>query len=212
MSPVPLHVHSHFTLLGATPAVADLARRAAADSFTHLALTDANALYGAVRFARACEAAGVQPIVGMTLTLTPPADFPRADALSPGVVTLLAMNRAGYRSLSRLSSRLQGYPDREQRLQQGLSLDDLAECRDGVIGIFGGRRSWLERWLRLGDERRAALSIFRQPAPKSRSAGCVWGMNVARPGGWPGWRAFSMRTAIWLWNGIVPKMTRCWML
>ncbi len=161
MSPIPLHVHSHFTLLGATPAVADLTRRAAADGLTHLALTDANALYGAVRFARACEAAGVQPIVGMTLTLTPPADFPSADALSPGAITLLAMNRTGYRSLSRLSSRLQGYPDRAQRLRRGISLDDLSACKDGVIGLFGGRRSWLERWLRLGDEGRAARRLAR---------------------------------------------------
>ena len=161
MSPVPLHVHSHFTLLGATPAVADLARRAAADGLSHLALTDANALYGVVRFVRACDAAGVQPVVGMSVSLAPPSDFPHADALSPGVVTLLARDARGYRSLSHLSSELQGHPDREQRLRRGASLEMLAAHRAGVIGIFGGRRSWLQRWLQVGDERRAARRLAR---------------------------------------------------
>ena len=159
--PVPLHVHSHFTLLGATPSVADLARQAAADGFTHLALTDANALYGAVRFHRACTAAGIQPIIGMTVNLTPPPDFPDADRFSPGIVVLLAMNARGYRSISHLSSGIQRHADREQRIHRGVTLDDLAAHRQGVIAIFGGRRSWLERWLRLGDERRAGRHLAR---------------------------------------------------
>ncbi len=139
----------------------ELARQAAADGFSHLALTDANALYGAVRFARACAAAGVQPIVGMCVTLAPPSDFPRPLDFSPGVITLLAAGPEGYRSLSHLSSDLQGRPDREQRLRQGVTLDTLAVHRRGVIALIGGRRSWLQRWLRLGNERRAGRRLAR---------------------------------------------------
>jgi len=64
-----LHVHSRYTLLGATPSVEELAARAAAEGLTHLALTDTLALYGAVAFARACRSVAVQPIIGMTLPL-----------------------------------------------------------------------------------------------------------------------------------------------
>ena len=64
-----LHVHSHFTLLGATPSPDELAQRARAEDMTHLALTDLNGLSGAVAFDKACRAAGVQPIIGMTVTL-----------------------------------------------------------------------------------------------------------------------------------------------
>ncbi|OIO91172.1 MAG: hypothetical protein AUK03_11765 [Anaerolineae bacterium CG2_30_64_16] len=81
-----LEVHSHFTLLGATPAVADLAARAAADGLSHLALTDSNALYGAVAFARACREVGVQPIIGMTVTVEGPdplAPFPAWEPNPP---------------------------------------------------------------------------------------------------------------------------------
>ncbi len=159
--PTHLHVHSHFTLLGATPAVEELARRAAADGFRHLALTDANALYGAVRFVRACEAAGVQPIVGMTVHLAPPPDFPDAEMLSPGVIALLAAGPKGYHSLSHLSSRIQRHPDREERERRGLTLDDLAGYSEGVIGIFGGRRSWLERLWRRGRHRLATRRLAR---------------------------------------------------
>jgi len=159
--PTHLHVHSHFSLLGATPAVTALAQRAAADGFSHLALTDTNALYGAVRFTRACIAAEVQPVLGMCVTLAPPSKFASAQAFGPGQMILLAQDARGYRSLSRLSSWLQGHPDREQRLQRGLPVDVLAEHRAGVLAIFGGRRSWLGRWLQQGQERHAARWLAR---------------------------------------------------
>ena len=93
-----LHVHSHYTLLGGTAPVAELAARAAAEGLSHLALTDTNALYGAVAFDRACRAAGVNPILGMTATVAPP-DEQMGPAASPGRLVLLATGPAGYRSL-----------------------------------------------------------------------------------------------------------------
>ncbi|HAJ37064.1 MAG TPA: hypothetical protein DCL15_15390 [Chloroflexi bacterium] len=69
---VHLNVHSWYSLLSATASVEALAARAAQDGMTHLALTDTNVLYGAVAFQRACLAAGVQPIIGMTATVAAP--------------------------------------------------------------------------------------------------------------------------------------------
>ena len=62
-----LRVHSHYTLLGSTVSIPALVERARADGLKHLALTDTNALYGAVSFARACRSANIQPILGMTV-------------------------------------------------------------------------------------------------------------------------------------------------
>ena len=62
-----LEVHSHFTLLGGTASIPDLVGRALADGMTHLALTDTNALYGAVAFDRLCRESGIRPILGMTV-------------------------------------------------------------------------------------------------------------------------------------------------
>ena len=76
-----LHIHSTYTLLGATASVSALVTRAAEERQTHLALTDTNVLYGAVAFQRACQHAGVEPILGMVLTVQLP------EMLDPAVPT-----------------------------------------------------------------------------------------------------------------------------
>ncbi len=145
-----LHVHSQYSLMAATPTIDGLIERAGADGLTSLALTDTNALYGAVRFAKSCGDAGIQPLIGMALTVQLPAD--RTEPPPPEPLLLLAQNPAGYRSLCRLSSAIQNHPEREERARRGLAWDDLRENREGLLAIGGGRRSWLESCLRAGDE------------------------------------------------------------
>ncbi|MGC9395699.1 MAG: DNA polymerase III subunit alpha [Anaerolineae bacterium] len=147
-----LHVHSQYTLLGGAASVADLTARAASDGMSRLALTDTNALYGAVAFTRACHAAGIQPILGMAVTVAWPADLQLPDTCeAPSLLVLLANGPAGYRSLCCLSSLLQGHADRAARLARGLDWDDLRAHRDGLLCLSGGRRGWIERCLRAGD-------------------------------------------------------------
>jgi DNA-directed DNA polymerase III PolC len=159
-----LEVHSHFTLLGATPSVEELTARARDDKLSHLALTDTNALYGAVAFARACRAAEIQPVIGMTLAVMEP-DLPpplpeKADA-GPGQLVLLATGPVGYRSLCRLSSLIQASPEREALAARGIAWDDLVAYREGLICLSGGRRGWIERYLRAGDYAAAQLCAGR---------------------------------------------------
>jgi DNA polymerase-3 subunit alpha len=147
-----LHVHSQYTLLGSTASIAELVDRAVADGLSHLALTDTNALYGAVAFDRACREAGIRPIIGMAATVALPENQQGLlrDTAKPGCLVLLATNPSGYRSLCRLSSLLQGHPDREARTARGLSLDDLDAHREGLLCLSGGRSGWTERLLRAG--------------------------------------------------------------
>ena len=156
-----LHVHSHYSLLGGTASVEDLAARAAEEEMTHLALTDTNALYGAVRFAEACENAGVQPIIGMAMAIAPPAGLPPTVGAHPGQLVLLATGPAGYRSLSRLSTQIQGKPDRVEIGRRGMALDGLAEHREGLVCIGGGRRGWVERLLTAGEDAAAGRYLSR---------------------------------------------------
>ncbi len=176
-----LEVHSHYTLLAATPSVPELVARAQADGLTHLALTDTNALYGAVAFDRACRAAGIRPIIGMTVTTLTPDPSPVATgegrsaaagegrssatgegrSAAAGHLVLLAMNPAGYRSLCRLSSLIQGGPDREALAARGLTWEDIAAHREGLICLSGGRMGWIERFLRAGDLSAAQLYAGR---------------------------------------------------
>jgi len=148
-----LHVHSRYTLLGATPAVEDLAARAATEGLARLALTDTLSLYGAVAFSRACRAAQVQPITGMVVPLVWPSDLmalPGSE--TPGMLVLLATGPEGYRSLCRISSLAQGNANREAFLQHGVPLADLRGATAGLIALSGGRRGWVERCIRADAE------------------------------------------------------------
>ncbi|MCB0186585.1 MAG: PHP domain-containing protein, partial [Caldilineaceae bacterium] len=160
-TPIHLHVHSTYTLLGATAAVDALAERAAADGLTHLALTDTNALYGAVAFHQACKAVDVEPILGMVLTVQLPGAL--AATVATDQLVLIACGAAGYRSLCRLSSQIQANPNREQLAQQGVPWALLKEQTAGVLCIAGGRRSPLAQWLAT-DDRKAAAAYIGQVA------------------------------------------------
>jgi DNA-directed DNA polymerase III PolC len=147
-----LHVHSHFTLLGGTASIDDLVARAVSHGFKRLALTDTNALYGAVAFTKACRRAGIQPLIGMTISI---AGEGSAGTSPAGSLVLLAYGPEGYRSLCRLSSKLQSLPDREDQLRKGFSWEDLEDHSEGLICLTGGRRGWADRLLRSGDRKMA---------------------------------------------------------
>ena len=156
-----LHVHSHYTLLGATPAISELVQIAAGQGMSSLALTDTNALYGAVAFAQACAAAGIRPIIGMTVTVAQPEEVSEGEWAQAGEVVLLARNAEGWRSLCRLSSAIQGRPDREAVAAAGVGWDLLREQRAGLLCLAGGRRSWLGRALAAGNAAAAARYASR---------------------------------------------------
>ena len=148
-------------MLGGTASVEALVERASADGLSHLALTDSNALYGAVAFDQACKAANVQPILGMTVNVAPLDDVGSIANDTPGQLVLLATGASGYRSLCALSSLLQGVQNREEQIKRGVTWADLSEYQDGLICLSGGRHGWIERALRAADERTALRYIRR---------------------------------------------------
>src|SRR5438067_170339 len=105
-----LHCHSNFSFLEGASHPEELVARARELEIPALAITDRNGLYGAVRFVRAAESAGIRPIVGVELTLddgtSPPRDRVDFDRWGDRIV-LLAQDREGYTHLCRLISRAQ---------------------------------------------------------------------------------------------------------
>ncbi len=65
---IHLNCHSNYSLLEGADKIDDLAQAAAAIGCPALALTDTNALYGAVAFYRSAQRAGIQPIFGTEIT------------------------------------------------------------------------------------------------------------------------------------------------
>ena len=88
---VELHTHSSHSLLDGVTHPEALVAQAAACGMEALALTDHDGLYGAVRFVRATQEAGIKPILGTEMTL--------ADGSH---LTRLAETRQGYANLCRL--------------------------------------------------------------------------------------------------------------
>jgi error-prone DNA polymerase len=88
---IPLHVHSYFSLLDGASSPETLVARAQTLGMTALALTDHDALYGAVRFVQAAKSAGIKPLLGAELTLE-----------NGHHLTLLAADQTGWGNLSTL--------------------------------------------------------------------------------------------------------------
>src|SRR5690349_10346394 len=62
-----LHVHSEYSLLDGQSRIKKLIEATRAGGMDALALTDHGGMYGSIEFYKACEAAGVKPIIGCLL-------------------------------------------------------------------------------------------------------------------------------------------------
>ncbi len=67
-----------------------------------VAITDRDGLYGAARFVRACESAGVRPILGASLTVRAPQPPGGWGSQRDAYLVLLAIDDVGYANLCRL--------------------------------------------------------------------------------------------------------------
>jgi DNA polymerase-3 subunit alpha len=158
---VHLRVHSSYSLSeGAIKAekIAALAREA---SMPAVAITDTANLFGALEFSHACEAKGVQPIMGCQISLT------RSDnaRLPPDPIVLLAQNAAGFANLQRLSSA--GFLETEPGQKPQLPLARIAGQAEGLLLLTGGTEGPLSRLLAEGrrDEAEHLLAAFAEAFP-----------------------------------------------
>ena len=107
MSPfVHLHLHSEYSLLDGACRISDIPMAAKAEGHTAVAITDHGVLYGALRFYKACRAAGVKPIIGCEVYVARRSRFDKEGKQdSSGYhLVLLVKNEAGYRNLIHLVS------------------------------------------------------------------------------------------------------------
>ena len=130
-------MHTAYSLSAGAITIKELVARCKAERMPAVAITDSNNLFGALEFATACAAAGVQPIIGCEIALAA-ADgggrgngaLPRPGADADRLV-VLAQNETGYRNLlalwpllfgGRWNGRAGGFAGRSRRRQCGIGL------------------------------------------------------------------------------------------
>jgi DNA polymerase III subunit alpha len=150
---VHLHVHSSYSLLEGALPIAKLAKLAGADAMPALALTDTNNLFGALEFSEKLADGGIQPIIGLQMTV----DFgdhrassgrPLAYREGRGNIVLIAMSQVGYRNLMRLTTA--GFMDTPSTEETHIPLDVLLKDTEGLIALTGGPNGPVDRMLRQG--------------------------------------------------------------
>jgi DNA polymerase III subunit alpha len=147
---IHLHIHSAYSLLEGALPIARLAELAKADRQAAVALTDTNNMFGALEFSDKMASAGIQPIIGCTLSIdcgdqdhqVRPSGLGGAPQALPRLV-LLAATEAGYRNLLHLNSR--AFLDQPGNEPAHIKLDWLDDRADGLIALTGGPDGPLDR-------------------------------------------------------------------
>lgn len=163
---VHLHVHTEYSLKEGALRIRDAVRRAADLGMPALAITDTNAMYGAVAFYRAAREAGIKPILGVQLSVLKDADAAsgviRPADWKPDHAVLLAENEAGYQNLVRLVTAAQAQPR-----FPFVTFEDLSAACDGLIALVGGGESQILKRFASGqdDQAEAWLTAWQAAIP-----------------------------------------------
>ena len=147
---VELHARSAFSFLRGASVPEDYIAQCAELMETHsaspaMALTDADGVYGSVRFHSAAKKHGIRAHVGAEVSVEDGSRY-----------TLLCINREGYRNLCRLITRIKLRPGTKHPKpgrEPKATFDDLAEFSGGLLCLTGG------------DEGPLAHALYRQTAP-----------------------------------------------
>ena len=152
MAFVHLHVHTEYSLLDGACRIKDLPEVVKSMGQTACAITDHGVMYGAIDFYRACKAAGVKPIIGCEVYVTPQgrSRFDKVhefDAESRHLV-LLCENEEGYRNLSYLVSAgwTEGF-----YIKPRIDLELLRRYSGGLIALSACLAGEIPRRLRNGE-------------------------------------------------------------
>ncbi len=167
---IHLHLHTEYSLLDGAVRIPDLVDKCQRLKMPAVAMTDHGNIYGAINFYQKANKAGIKPIIGCEMYMTPPGikmteknTQPIAMAGGGGKakkkrnshLTLLCENEAGYKNLMKLVSKAQmeGFYykpriDKETLAAHSEGLICLSGCITGEVNQFiqnedieGARRS-----------------------------------------------------------------------
>ncbi|MGB1481122.1 MAG: PHP domain-containing protein, partial [Flavobacteriales bacterium] len=129
-----LHVHSQFSVLQAVSPVGELVSAAKEMGMPALAVTDHGNMMAAFQFVRACNKAGIKPIVGAELNVC--RDMNDKSVKDDGYPTVfLAKNKNGYHNLAKLASK--AYTDGFYYVPR-IDRELVAQYKEDLVVLTGG--------------------------------------------------------------------------
>lgn len=145
-----LHVHTEYSLLDGSSKIGELAARAKKLGMDSMAITDHGVMYGVIDFYRAARAAGIKPIIGCEVYVSPGSRFDRETVHGEDRyyhLVLLAENNTGYQNLMKIVSK--GFVDGfyyKPRIDEEV----MREYHEGIIALSACLAGEVPRYLEKG--------------------------------------------------------------
>ena len=137
-----LHVHTHFSVLQATPDVKGLITKAKEHEMPAVAITDLGNMFGTFHFVREALKQDIKPILGCEFYVAEERKKTRFTKDNPDKrfsQLLLAKNKTGFHNLAKLSSL--GYTEGLYGLYPRIDKALIQEYKEGVIALSGNYQS-----------------------------------------------------------------------
>lgn len=130
-----LHTHTEYSLLDGSSKIGEITKRAAQLGMDALAITDHGVMYGVIDFYHAAKSAGIKPILGSEVYVSPGSRFDRERVSGEERyyhLVLLAENNVGYANLMKIVSR--GFTDGFY-YRPRVDYEVLREYSEGIIAL-----------------------------------------------------------------------------
>ncbi|MEX1110355.1 MAG: DNA polymerase III subunit alpha [Chthoniobacterales bacterium] len=149
-----LHVHTEYSMLDGAVRIADLMRKVSAAGMKAVGMTDHGVLYGAVEFYKEAQKAGVKPLLGCEMYISPGSMHEKKSSSGRDAayhLTVLAETNEGWANLIKLVSaaHLEGFYYKP-RIDKEL----LAQHAKGLIGLSGCLKGEMSSAILDGDPKR----------------------------------------------------------
>ena len=151
-----LHVHTQYSLLDGLPKIGQLIDHVKKNNMDSVAITDHGVLYGAVEFYKKAKAAGIKPIIGCEVYVSPDSMHekrPNIDNKRYHLI-LLVKNEIGYKNLVKIVTKahLEGFyykprTDKENLFEHSEGLIAMTACLQGQIPrlLLSGQKKEAEK-------------------------------------------------------------------
>ena len=156
-----LHVHTEYSLLDGSSKIKEIAVRAKELGMDSLAITDHGVMYGVIDFYRAAKEAGVKPIIGCEIYVSPGSRFEREVGNNEDRyyhLVLLAENDKGHHNLMKIVSKgfTEGYYYKPR-----VDYEVLEQYSEGIIALSACLAGEVQKFLARGMYEEACKSALR---------------------------------------------------